>query len=226
MPIFAPPRRGGPAAHRLGREAGGHRRSGHPSPGQRGVDMATRKKAAGARPASTQLMREALLRSLQREEGKVLKGRQRLQLAADALVDAAIEGEMAALRELLQRSRRQALRRPERRGGEATGRAGDPMAEESGRGYQSEETTNRDAQNPQSPSSLLPASRLRALSCAGAALGDHGLPPPGGQDRGHDQRSDPPHAPLQAQESARGLYRAAAQAGQGCGLGLPQGLSG
>jgi hypothetical protein len=65
--------------------------------------MATRKKAAGARPASAQLMREALLRSLQREQGKVLKGRQRLQLAADALVDAAIEGDMAALREVFQR---------------------------------------------------------------------------------------------------------------------------
>ena len=65
--------------------------------------MATRKKAAGPRPASAQLMREALLRSLRREQGKVLKGRQRLQLAADALVDAAIEGEMAALREVFQR---------------------------------------------------------------------------------------------------------------------------
>ena len=32
--------------------------------------MATRKKAAGARPASAQLMREALLRSLRRETGK------------------------------------------------------------------------------------------------------------------------------------------------------------
>ena len=69
--------------------------------------MAARKsgtgKAVSAQPAYTQLMREALLRSLRREQGKVLKGRQRLQLAADALVDAAIAGEMAALRELLQR---------------------------------------------------------------------------------------------------------------------------
>ena len=65
--------------------------------------MATRKKAAGTGPASNQPMRKALLRSLKREQGKVLKGRQRLQLAADALVDAAIAGEMAALRELLQR---------------------------------------------------------------------------------------------------------------------------
>jgi hypothetical protein len=65
--------------------------------------MATRKKAAGARPASTQLMRRALLRSLQREQGKVPKGQQRLQLAADALVDRAIEGEMAALREVFHR---------------------------------------------------------------------------------------------------------------------------
>jgi hypothetical protein len=65
--------------------------------------MAARKKAAGARPASTQLMREALLRSLQREQGKAPKGGQRLQLAADALVDRAIDGETAALRELFQR---------------------------------------------------------------------------------------------------------------------------
>jgi hypothetical protein len=65
--------------------------------------MATRKKAAGASPAITPLMREALLRSLRREQGEVPKGRQRLQLAADALVDAAIAGEMAALRELFQR---------------------------------------------------------------------------------------------------------------------------
>ena len=57
--------------------------------------MATRKKAAGTGPASNQPMREALLRSLRRE--------QRLQMAADALVDRAIEGEMAALREVFQR---------------------------------------------------------------------------------------------------------------------------
>jgi hypothetical protein len=68
--------------------------------------MTARKTAAGAvrgKPASAQLMREALLRSLQREAGKGLKNRQRLQMVADALVDAAIKGEMAALREVFHR---------------------------------------------------------------------------------------------------------------------------
>jgi hypothetical protein len=68
--------------------------------------MAARKTAArppvGAKPASAQLMREALLSSLQREGGKGSKTR-RLQMVADALVDAAITGEMAALREVFQR---------------------------------------------------------------------------------------------------------------------------
>jgi len=66
--------------------------------------MAARKSAPrGAKPAPAQLMREALLLSLQRETGKRLKSRRRLQMVADALVDAAINGEMAALREVFQR---------------------------------------------------------------------------------------------------------------------------
>ena len=66
--------------------------------------MAARKSAPrGAKPAPAQLMREALLLSLQREQGKRLKSRRRLQMVADALVDAAIKGEMAALREVFQR---------------------------------------------------------------------------------------------------------------------------
>jgi hypothetical protein len=48
-------------------------------------------------------MREALLLSLQREAGKGQKSRRRLQMVADALVDAAIKGEMAALREVFHR---------------------------------------------------------------------------------------------------------------------------
>ena len=63
--------------------------------------MAARRSAPrGAKPAPAQLMREALLLSLQR---KGLKSRRRLQMVADALVDAAINGEMAALREVFQR---------------------------------------------------------------------------------------------------------------------------
>jgi len=68
--------------------------------------MAARKSASGAgrgKPASAPLMREALLLSLQREAGKGPKSRLRLQMAADALVDAAIKGEIAALREVFQR---------------------------------------------------------------------------------------------------------------------------
>jgi len=53
----------------------------------------------GGKPASNPLIREALLLSLRRKDGDRL----RLQLVADALVDAAIKGEMAALRELCQR---------------------------------------------------------------------------------------------------------------------------
>ena len=84
--------------------------------------MAARKTASGAargKPASAQLMREALLLSLQREGGKGPKSRQRLQMVADALVDAAIKGEMAAVREVFHRidgKTAEALSGEERRG--------------------------------------------------------------------------------------------------------------
>jgi hypothetical protein len=68
--------------------------------------MAARKTAAGSpapgRTTTAPLMREALMLSLQREAGKGSKTR-RLQMVADALVDAAIKGEVAALREVFHR---------------------------------------------------------------------------------------------------------------------------
>jgi hypothetical protein len=48
------------------------------------------------------LLRDALLISLNRKAGKDLKTR-RLQMVADALVDAAIKGELTALREVFDR---------------------------------------------------------------------------------------------------------------------------
>ena len=63
--------------------------------------MTTRKLVAGAGPGSNLPIREALLRSLRRLEGRKPKSRQRrLQLAADALVDRAIAGETARLANL------------------------------------------------------------------------------------------------------------------------------
>jgi hypothetical protein len=59
--------------------------------------------AGGTGHASAPLMRAALLRSLRRQTDKAPKSRQRLQRVADALVDAAIKGEMAALREVFHR---------------------------------------------------------------------------------------------------------------------------
>ena len=48
------------------------------------------------------MLRDALLISLNRKAGKDLKTR-RLQMVADALVDAAIKGELSALREVFDR---------------------------------------------------------------------------------------------------------------------------
>ena len=73
----------------------------------------------GAKPASSQLVREALLRSLRREAGEEPKSRQRLQMVADALVDRAIKGEIAAVREVFHRV---GLKIPEApNGGEGSG---------------------------------------------------------------------------------------------------------
>jgi hypothetical protein len=67
--------------------------------------MAARKTAAGSsahgKTPTAPLMREALMLSLQREAGKGSKTR--LQMVADALVDRAIKGEPAALREVFHR---------------------------------------------------------------------------------------------------------------------------
>ena len=83
--------------------------------------MATRKKAADrrARPRPSSCARRCFAPCS--ASGKGSKGRQRLQMVADALVDAAIKGEMAALREVFQRIDGKTLRRPERRGGEGPG---------------------------------------------------------------------------------------------------------
>jgi hypothetical protein len=84
--------------------------------------MAARKTSAGSsargKTAAAPPMREALMRSLEREAGKGSKT-PRLQLVADALVDAAIEGEMAAVREVFHRvdgKTAEALGGEERRG--------------------------------------------------------------------------------------------------------------
>ncbi|HSY88872.1 MAG TPA: hypothetical protein VLA85_20080 [Verrucomicrobiae bacterium] len=84
--------------------------------------MAARKTSAGSpargKKATAPLMREALMLSLQREAGKGSKT-PRSQMVADALVDAAIKGEMAAVREVFHRidgKTAEALGGEERRG--------------------------------------------------------------------------------------------------------------
>ena len=63
--------------------------------------MAVRK-ALGRGPKPDKLMRDALLLSLHREAAKGVKTK-RLQMVADALVNAAIKGELVALREVFDR---------------------------------------------------------------------------------------------------------------------------
>ena len=84
--------------------------------------MPARKTSAGSpargKKATAPLMREALMLSLQREAGKGSKT-PRSQMVADALVDAAIKGEMAAVREVFHRidgKTAEALGGEERRG--------------------------------------------------------------------------------------------------------------